>query len=270
MKNTLLFIFIALTISVYAEHKILLYYEQTNNGYIVYADNEEFCPCSVKVDFVLNNLESSTGNNKVFILPAKSKKNLIAELKVIDKKKGYKFSSNCQTNYGDDSKNNYDQDFEYYLPFKKNVSYLVWQGYNGAFSHQNINALDFTMPIGTEIHAARDGIVVKVIQNNNKSCKQKDCAQYNNYILIYHNDGTFTEYTHIKKNGSRVKEGDAVQIGQLIGYSGNIGWSSGPHLHFAVFLQKLNKRETIKTRFLVGNGEQSELLDAMKEYKKEY
>ena len=61
------------------------------------------------------------------------------------------------------------------------------------------------MPIGTEILAAREGIVVKVIQNNNQNCPDKSCASYNNYILIYHNNGTFSNYVHLKQNGVLTK-----------------------------------------------------------------
>lgn len=77
--------------------------------------------------------------------------------------------------------------------------------------------------------------------------KREECAKYNNYIVIFHSDGTFAEYRHIKMNGSMVKVGDRVEIGQLIAESGNVGYSKRPHLHFAVYLQKLKKTEKLKT-----------------------
>lgn len=91
-----------------------------------------------------------------------------------------------------------------------------------------------------------------------------------NLIIIYHPDGTFAEYAHIKQNGSIVNIGDKVNQGEIIGYSGNVGWSTGPHLHLVVFLQKLNKRETLKTKFKTGNGDIIEYLGEKKEYIRNY
>ena len=161
-------------------------------------------------------------------------------------------------------------DYSYSLPFQKGNSYTIHQGYNGNFSHQNENSLDFTMPIGTEILAAREGIVVKVIQNNNQNCPDKSCASYNNYILIYHNDGTFSNYVHLKQNGALVKEGDVVNQDDLIGYSGDTGWANGPHLHFMVFIQRLESRETLKTKFKINDGKTVQFLKEKTTYTKDY
>ncbi|HLG39357.1 MAG TPA: hypothetical protein VI461_06800, partial [Chitinophagaceae bacterium] len=49
--------------------------------------------------------------------------------------------------------------YEYYLPFKKGYEYHVSQGYGGLFTHKHIAAIDFDMPIGTLVYAAREGIV---------------------------------------------------------------------------------------------------------------
>ena len=126
------------------------------------------------------------------------------------------------------------------------------------------------MPIGTELMAVREGVVVKVIDKNSKNCGKEECKKYNNLIIIYHPDGTFAEYTHIKQNGSKVKVGDKVSKGQLIGYSGNIGWSTGPHLHLVVFNQNLKNRKTLKTKFKIGDGSIIEYLAEKEEYSRNY
>ena len=60
--------------------------------------------------------------------------------------------------------------------------------------------------------------------------------------MIAHDDGSFGNYVHLTYRGAEVAVGDRVQAGQFIGYSGNTGISSGPHLHFDVRLPLANGR----------------------------
>lgn len=69
---------------------------------------------------------------------------------------------------GDITIKNYDSTYQYDLPFQKGKAFLMYQGYNGTFSNQNENSLDFVMPEGTEILASREGLVIDVLQSNNK------------------------------------------------------------------------------------------------------
>ncbi|MDB9990051.1 M23 family metallopeptidase [Flavobacteriales bacterium] len=270
MKNYLLLTFILITSLCKAEHKVKIYYEQIENGYNIYADNDEFCPVSVKVDFNVTNLNINGGNNNVYVVNAKGKKQLLTSLKVSKNGKAYKFSFKYWTNYGKHNNKEYDNDYIYDLPFKTSNQFKIYQGYNGTFSHQNENSLDFTMPVGTELTAVREGVVIKVIEKNKKNCGKEECKKYNNLIIIYHPDGTFAEYAHVKHNGSKVKVGDKISKGQLIGYSGNVGWSTGPHLHLVVFNQNLENRETLKTKFKTGDGNTSEYLSEKKVYSRNY
>lgn len=91
------------------------------------------------------------------------------------------------------------------------------------------------MNVGQTVCAMRDGIVVGVKQDSNRGGRNKKYYNDANYILIYHEDGAFTQYVHLKYKGSLVKIGDKVKKSQPIGYSGNTGFSTGPHLHFGVF-----------------------------------
>ena len=253
-----------------AQEGFKLYYEATSNGYIILADNEEFSPVSAHINFSLENLSSSQGNDKVFVVPAKIKRHLITELAVIKRGKRMKLGMETIYNFGDHTLKTFDKNFKYYLPFPKGKEFWLSQGYNGAISHQGENALDFKMPMGTKIHAARGGVVVDIEEGYSRSCTASECAKYNNYIVIYHNDGTFAEYTHIRKNGAKVEVGDVVQIGEFIGYSGDVGWATGPHLHFIVFLQKLQDRETLPTQFIIDANQNSTLLKEKEKYIRMY
>lgn len=89
----------------------------------------------------------------------------------------------------------------------------------GKWSHHTGN--DIPAAGGTEIHAAKGGVVTDV---------GKDSV-YGNYILISHGNGYATFYAHMKKKAI-VAEGSTVKKGQVIGYVGTTGWSTGNHLHF--------------------------------------
>lgn len=87
----------------------------------------------------------------------------------------------------------------------------------------NHTGIDVPANSGTEIHAAQGGVVTTVGTNKNHS--------YGYYCIISHGNGISTLYAHMKSIPS-VKEGDTVKKGQVIGYVGSTGRSTGPHLHF--------------------------------------
>lgn len=126
----------------------------------------------------------------------------------------------------------------YRAPFPVGTSYRVTQTYPDSATHRtrdSMYAVDFTMPVGTDIVAARDGIVFDVASTNFKGGPDLDeYADLANLVRILHEDGTFAVYAHLNWNTIRVRPGERVRAGEYIADSGNTGWSSGPHLHFAV------------------------------------
>lgn len=131
----------------------------------------------------------------------------------------------------------HDTNHRYQLPFEKASDYRVVQGFGGGYSHYGASkyALDFAMPIGTPVHAARAGVVIDLKERHWTGGASREFAKYANFVVILHSDGTTGEYYHLKHNGVVVNVGDKIEAGQHIGYSGNTGFSSLPHLHFAVY-----------------------------------
>jgi len=95
--------------------------------------------------------------------------------------------------------------------------------------------LDFTAPTGTPIYATGDGTIEYVIPSTDKASQG-----YGNLIIINHGYGFRTLYAHMNKFKS--KAGQQVKRGEIIGYVGNTGLSTGPHLHYEVIKdgQKVN------------------------------
>ena len=247
-----------------------LFDEKTPNGFILYSKNSEFFPISVTLELKLKNLESSGGKKMNFVVPPSTDKYKICELTIKDAGESYGFKSDFKTRMGDITSANYDTSVVYDLPFQSGKTYNLFQGYNGKMTHKNENSLDFTMKIGTEILAAREGTVVQVVQKNSRNCPDKDCMKINNYVTIMHPDGSFASYVHIKYNGAKVNLGDKVNRGDIIALSGNVGYSLGPHLHFVCFKPGFDKVSTIPTKFKVDDGRQAIFLKEGNSYTRNY
>lgn len=144
-----------------------------------------------------------------------------------------------------------DNSFVYWLPFAEGKKKLLIQAYNSSFSHKGELSLDFKMKEGTPIRAARAGVVTATKADSDKGGLKDEYLSEGNHIIIQHDDGSVAMYWHLKKDGVLVKEGDNVKQGQLIGYSGNTGYTAFPHLHFQV--QDKNGND-IATRFLTRKG----------------
>jgi murein DD-endopeptidase MepM/ murein hydrolase activator NlpD len=98
-------------------------------------------------------------------------------------------------------------------------------------------AYDLATSIGTPVYAMRTGRVIAIQDRYPDNGGGQDKISQFNYVMIEHDGGYRSVYVHLKQTfGSlvNIKVGDRVEKGQLIGYSGNSGWSTGPHLHIEI------------------------------------
>ncbi len=127
-----------------------------------------------------------------------------------------------------------DTSYIYWLPYVKGTRFLFVQGANSKMSHANELSFDFKMKKGTKICAAREGRVIATKNDSNKGGLKREFMNDGNHVVIQHADGSIAQYWHLLQNGVTVKVGDEVKRGQLIGYSGNTGYTAFPHLHFQI------------------------------------
>lgn len=153
------------------------------------------------------------------------------------------------------------QDWLYRLPFalRGDGGVRVDQPPGGRFSHdddENRDAIDFALPEGTPVLAARAGRVMQVQDrfrgNGLDPLRDRERA---NFIRVLHDDGSMAVYAHLRADGVLVRHGQQVEAGQRIGLSGNTGYSAAPHLHFVVQLNRGLRLQSVPVRLAGPHGE---------------
>lgn len=200
----------------------------------VYARNRNIYPVTVEVQLEFKNLDPDKELPYIGVINARDNKRIL-RLSYTNKEQGWKFNSRYKYYMGSIFARHNDH-YVYRLPFKKGLAFRLNQGYNNSFTHKDDlkYSLDFDLSEGTEVYAARDGLVVQVVEGNTKSGPFEEFMDDANYVTVLHDDGTFADYSHLKKDGVLIDTGQFIRRGQLIAYSGNTGFTTGPHLHFTV------------------------------------
>ena len=144
-------------------------------------------------------------------------------------------------------------DRAYRAPFALANKFMVSQAFPIGVTHNtadSYHAVDISMPIGTDIYAAREGTVVEVASTNFRAGPNPEAQGASaNLVRILHDDGTFGVYAHLNWNTIRVRPGDEVKRGEYIADSGNTGFSTGPHLHFVVLANRGLRLESLPVVF---------------------
>ena len=128
------------------------------------------------------------------------------------------------------------QSSAYVLPYPVGQGYSVLQGNCAQFSHIEGGRLafsyDFLMSIGEFVTASRAGRVIQVVERYQDG---DNTPGHENGVIVEHGDGTAAYYVHFTRNGALVDVDEEVAAGDTLGRSGNTGFSTKPHLHFAVY-----------------------------------
>jgi murein DD-endopeptidase MepM/ murein hydrolase activator NlpD len=151
----------------------------------------------------------------------------------------------------------HDDTYEYRLPYGEQVSYPVIQSYGARLSHRGVEqyTVDFGMPVGTPVHAARDGVVALAEDSHDAGCAHEECGRLANFVVVLHSDGTTGEYFHLQRGSVQVRIGEHVARGALLAFSGNTGYTTVPHLHFGVYRTEQGGRtQSLQVSFVTREG----------------
>lgn len=110
---------------------------------------------------------------------------------------------------------------------------------SGAYSGKGHNGVDFAMPNGTPIKSALAGTVI----GTGNTDAIRGCYSFGKWVMVKHANGLNTMYAHLSQIS--VSEGQTVATGQAIGYSGETGYATGPHLHFGVYVSSATQIMTL-------------------------
>jgi murein DD-endopeptidase MepM/ murein hydrolase activator NlpD len=211
--------------------------QQTADGLRLIAENSYFCPVQIAYQLQsMENVAADTAEQGVTVVPARSQAELITVSRG-DVTMPMQFEYQFQFIPGSPEAN-HEPESLYRLPYASAESFNVSQAYPDRITHADPSsqyAIDFDMPIGTGVYAARSGVVIEVASDFFQSGTDLTVdGPRANVVRVYHDDGTMSLYAHLNWNSIRVVPGQRLERGEYLADSGNTGFSTGPHLHFAV------------------------------------
>jgi hypothetical protein len=224
----------------------------------IWANNGYHAPVEVVIDFDrIQGIAFPNPDQELrWVVPARSRETLLL-LEILDDVSAPSAQYTARYALGDPNAAHRPAT-PYRVPYAVATDFPITQAYPDVTTHDtpdSYHAIDVAMPIGTDIYAARAGLVFEVEDVNFRSGLDRDRdAPAANIVRILHDDGTYALYAHLNWNSIRVRPGDRVERGEYIADSGNTGFSSGPHLHFAVLRNGGMKPESVPVRFAGANS----------------
>ena len=144
-----------------------------------------------------------------------------------------------------------------YPPFAKDKKFIISQGFNGSRTHTgefNAYAVDFAMPENEPVCAAKAGTIESYNDADRPMPEDKNYRE-NNFVRIIHTDGTWGLYAHLLPGSIMVKPNQNVKLGECFARVGNTGYSTGPHLHFALLKLLPDRFVSVPFRFVQPDGQ---------------
>jgi murein DD-endopeptidase MepM/ murein hydrolase activator NlpD len=229
--------------------------EQQGPQHIAWVDNRVGGPIQVELSFVdEKNIVANPSLPQTAVLQVGGSL-LLSRFDLADPEQQGSFELALRAVPGDP--NAKPQDVVYQFPIQSR-DWRIDQGWGGRFSHQdaeNFYAVDFTVKEGTPILAARDGVVMQVESNfDSAGLNREKFGPRANFVRILHDDGSMALYAHLRAVGVWVRVGQHVHAGQAIGLSGNTGFTTGPHLHFAIQVNRGMSEVSIPMRMRAPDG----------------
>ncbi|MGJ8663652.1 MAG: peptidoglycan DD-metalloendopeptidase family protein [Marinicella sp.] len=219
-----------------SEYEVKVINRGTKQSPIFYAINSYHGPVEIALDFAnKTNVRAKPKWPARYVVPANSDMYL-ATIKPISRYQSWSFQYTIESTLGDPNAKHNSKHI-YRMPFVGSKHYYISQGFNGEFSHfgdQNQYALDIVMPEGSAVLAARGGVVMDIAEDFYDGGVDAKKLHRGNYIRILHDDGSMAIYAHLQLESVVVARGQKVDAMQKIALSGNTGFTSGPHLHFAI------------------------------------
>ena len=203
----------------------------------LYAVNGYFGP--VEAEFKLSdlkNMEVKRHTQNRAVIPAAGEV-LAITMNQRDLRRGYSYLWKYNCVFGD-PKAKHQPDRPYLLPLPPEKQFRISQAFLGSSTHashvQSEYAVDFPMPVGTAIIAARSGVVMDVATDFFEGGVSEEMLEQANFVRVLHDDGTMAVYAHLELETVRYPIGKRIERGQVLAFSGNTGFSTGPHLHFVI------------------------------------
>ena len=221
---------------------------------IYLVNKSRYTPLTFKLDFRLRNMKLSRPNRVVYVPPGTRK--LVQRLRPRNRRAA-SYDVRYRHTYGSHVAR-HDDAYRYLPPWRPGTLRIVSQGCNDTYTHKGPHAfaIDVGMAVGTPVHAARGGRVIHIKEDSERGGPGAAYMKDGNEIVIAHDDTTLAAYSHLQKDGAVVKLGERVEAGDLIGYSGNTGWSTNPHLHFEVYqLSEKLRVQSVEVTFRTAVGE---------------
>ena len=217
--------------------EVRLLERSTRSGVVLVAQNTYFAP--VQIGFrlrAIENVSPDTPRQGLEVLPPRSETELVVVGKSADNVE-LRFESEFEFLPGAPGVEHRPEQ-PYRLPYALSSAVRVSQTFPDQKTHldpASQHAVDFVMPIGTDVFAARDGVVIEVASDFFESGTNMAVdGPRANVARVLHDDGTMALYVHLNWNTIRVVPGQRVSRGEYLADSGNTGFSTGPHLHFVV------------------------------------